>query len=42
MDANCYIAHISRTCKAMNRMPLTTFGYGSLVYKITVIDRLKN
>ena len=30
MDADCYIAHISRAHKAMNRMSLTAFGYGSV------------
>ena len=36
MDADCYLLHISCTCKATNGMSLTAFGYGSV--KITVID----
>ena len=36
MDADCYIVHISRACKAINGMSLTAFGHGSV--KITVID----
>ena len=30
MDADCYIAHISRARKATNGMSLTAFGHGSV------------
>ena len=30
MDADCYIAHISHACEAMNGMSLTAFGHGGV------------
>ena len=34
MDADCYIAHISRACKAMNGMSLTAFGWLCILWHI--------